>query len=50
MSKQSEKFSSTLYNSNAKKNKTPPKTDSNARKNQKSYDFKKKISDSQMFQ
>ena len=45
MSKPNDKFASTFYNQERKKQvRTPPKNDSAFRKTQKSYDFKKKIS------
>ena len=51
MSKQNDKFSSTFYNKDHKRTRTPPRADTNPpRRGQKSYDVKKKISENQIFQ
>ena len=50
MSKQNDKVSSGIFNEKKRPVKTPPRTDSVPRKNQKTYDLKKKISENQNFQ
>ena len=45
MSKPNEKFASTFYNQERKKQvRTPPKNETAVKRTQKSYDFKKRIS------